>query len=94
LRWIELINARMAANTDSQELERAFSDIRNSVMEGAEQDTRMVIYRGRFIDIDWSIHLHRESHDLPSGRTRLGMELADMIRPMALVDHSIWIEEE
>lgn len=94
MRWIEIINARMAVDTDFKELERVFKEVRNGVMEGAEKNTRMVVYRCRFVETDWVIHLHRESHEPPDGRTGLGKELANMIRPMGLVDHSIWVEKE
>lgn len=94
MRWIEVINARIAVNTEPLELESLFRDIRNNVTADTEERVRMVIYRCRFVDSDWAIHLHRETDDRTPGRTGLGMELADIMRPMALVDHSIWIEEE
>ena len=71
-----------------------FQEIRHSITAGNADLVRVVIYRGRFVDGDWSIHLHRETDQPPSGRTGLGIELADILRPMALVDHTVWIEEE
>ena len=84
----------MAANTESLELGNLFREIRNNVAKDTEERVRMVIYKGSFDYSDWAIHLYRESGDSPPGKTGLGMELVDIIRPMALVDHSIWIEEE
>ena len=94
MRWVEIINARIGATTASSMLDRLFQDIRNDITSGTEENVRMVIYRSRFVDGDWSIHLHRETDKRPSGRTDLGIKLADILRPMSLVDHSIWIEEE
>ncbi|WP_319523875.1 hypothetical protein [uncultured Desulfosarcina sp.] len=94
LRWIEIINARIGATAAPSMLERLFQDIRESVSADTGTPVRVVIYRGRFVDGDWSIHLHHETEKPPSGKTTLGIELADILRPMALVDHSIWIEED
>ncbi|BBO81056.1 hypothetical protein DSCO28_16220 [Desulfosarcina ovata subsp. sediminis] len=94
MQWVEIINARIGATTAPFMLERLFQDIHHSVTAGNEGPVRLVIYRGRFVDGDWSIHLYRETNQLPSGRTALGIKLAEILRPMALVDHSIWIEAE
>lgn len=94
MRWVEIINARIGAPQEPSRLAHLFQEIRHSVTAGTGDRVRVVIYRGRFIDGDWSIHLHHETDQPPCGRTGLGIELADILRPMALVDHSLWIEAE
>lgn len=94
MKWVEIINSRLVAPSDPLGLERLFHDIRESVARGSEEGVRMVIYKSRFVDSDWAIHLHRESDNSPLGRTGLGIKLAELIRPMGLVDYSIWIEED
>ena len=93
MRWIEIINARIGATTAPSMLERLFQDIRDIIPVNDRTPVRTVIYRGRFVDGDWSIHLHRETDRPPRGKTMLGIQLADILSPMALVDHSIWVEE-
>ena len=94
MEWVEIINARIAANANPWEMERLFLDIRNNVAADRKEAVRMKIYRSGNVDSDWSIHLHRETGERAPGRTGLGIKLADIIRPMALVDHSIWVEED
>jgi len=94
LRWVEIINVRVAATTAPSILEGLFGDIRRNVAADTEDVVRLVIYRGSLVDSDWAIHIHRETNESPIGRTALGIELADEVRHMGLVDHSIWIEAE
>jgi len=94
LRWVEIVNVRVAATTAPSTLEGLFGDIRRNITSGAEGVVRLVIYRGSLVDSDWAIHIHRETAEGPMGRTALGLELADVVRPVGLVDHSIWIEAE
>lgn len=94
LRWVEIINGRLDTSAEPLELECLFRDIRNNVLEATGEGIRIMIYRGGVVESDWAIHLHRETDDRPPRRTGLGIKLADLIRPMALVDHSIWIEED
>lgn len=94
LKWIEIINARLAFPSDTAEAERLIADIRNSLMADEDKNVKLMIYRGLFVDSDWAIHLHRETPGKPSGRTGLGIRLAETIRSVALVDHSIWIEDD
>jgi len=94
LPWVEIINGRLATSTKPLDWERLFRDIWSNVTKAKGERVRIMIYRGGVVDSDWAIHLHRATDDRPPGRTGLGIKLADLIRPMALVDHSIWIQEE
>lgn len=92
MQWVEIINIRAAATIEPSALERLFRDIRNNVAAIKGKGARVVIYRGGSVDSDWAIHIHRQTDERPAGRTALGIELADTLRPMSLVDHTIWIE--
>jgi hypothetical protein len=94
MRWVEIICARLAGSAERPDLERLADDIRARAESGTEKGVRLVIYRNRLVENDWSVHLYRESEEAPAGRTELGITLADIVRPVALVDHSIWIEED
>jgi len=88
-----MITVRLAASTDCAEAQRLFSDIRKNIDADEDKRVHVVIYRGSMLESDWAIHLHHDTVGCPSGRTWLGITLADEIRRIALVDHSIWIEE-
>jgi hypothetical protein len=94
MRWVEIISARLAGSGERPHLDRLADDIRARAESGTEKGVRLEIYRNRLVENDWSIHLYRESEETPAGRTELGITLADIVRPVALVDHSIWIEED
>ncbi len=93
MRWIEIINVRVAAATAPSELARLFSDIRNNLSATRAQAAKVVIFRSGSVESDWAIHIHWETEEAPVGRTALGSELADTFRSMSLVDHTSWIEE-
>jgi hypothetical protein len=93
LRWIEIINARGISTKTALELERVVADIRQSVPTDKEAFVRVEIYRGAFIQNDWAIHLCWETVHAPQRRSGLGMEMSELLRPLALVDHSMWIQD-
>ena len=93
MHWVEIIGVRIASSTDAAKVERLFRDIRKNVAAGTDGLMRVVIYRDNLLESDWAVHLYRETDAPPPGRTWLGTKLADEVRRIALVDHSIWIEE-
>jgi hypothetical protein len=91
--WVEIITARMAAHAfEFPNPEQFFADIRACVDIGKPQYEAMVIYRNSLVENDWSIHLHWRTSRQPPGKTELGIKLANIVRSMGLVDHTIWIE--
>ena len=93
MRWVEIINARFASLADTSEAGNLIADIRSSLKADECKSLKMVVLRGLFVDSDMAIHLHWETRLPPSGRTGIGIKLAEIIKPMALLDHSIWIED-
>ncbi len=67
--------------------------IRQSVPMDKEAFVRVEIYRGAFIQNDRAIRLCREMVHAPQRRYGLGMEMSERLRPLALVDHSMWIQD-
>ncbi|WP_024334772.1 hypothetical protein [Desulfotignum balticum] len=90
---VEIINARMNEVSNPRNLIRLFNQIRAHVAIRAGQRVQLVFFRNCLVENDWSIHLHWETQVKLSGRTELGIKLAEIVRPLALVDHSIWTEE-
>lgn len=93
MRWIELINARAISTKTALELECVAADIRQRVPMDKEPFVRGEIFRGAFIQNDWAIHLCREMVHAPQRRFGLGMEMSERLRPPALVDNSMWIQD-
>lgn len=89
--WIETINIRSGGGSLAVELEQFLDEIRTRFQVRAVKGVQMEMYRGRFLDGDWTIFLRWETAEPPVERSGLGTGLADQFRPLALVDHSVWI---
>lgn len=90
--WVEIINARISASTTPAEAQRFFRGIRRNLTV-VNEEVRAVIHRGEWVEGDWAIHLYHEKEGPAPRRTWLGIKLAEEIRRIALVDHSVWIEQ-
>lgn len=91
--WIEIINARMTGVSEPLELTRLLGDIQAHVDARAGRMVRLAFFKNGLVENDWSIHLFWKTRAKPSGKTELGNKLAEIIRPFAMVDHAVWIEE-
>ncbi len=94
MKWIEIINARINSSANPFEMENIFQEIRSNVSEDRMKGLRIAFYRGGTVDSDWAVHLYHETDGSTPGRSGLGIKLAEIFRPMALVDHRTWIEQE
>lgn len=92
MQWVEVINARMAETSEHRELKHLFREIRAQVNTSINDQLQLIIYRNGLVENDWSIHLCWTTDQKPTGKSELGIKLAELLRPLALVDHAIWIE--
>ncbi|MGD9822920.1 hypothetical protein [Desulfobacter sp.] len=91
LQWVEIITARMRAQVfEFPDQERFFADIRASVDALKPKSVIIMIYHNSLVENDWSIHLHWRTGCQPPGKTELGIKLVNIVRSMALVDHTVW----
>lgn len=93
MQWVEIINVRMADSSKHKELKHLFRNMRGQVNTGSMRaQVRLVIFKNGMVETDWSIHLHWTADHNPTGKSELGIKLAELLRPLALVDHTIWVE--
>jgi hypothetical protein len=92
--WIEIINARLTGVSKPWELKGLFSEIRAHVEVRAGKMVRLAFFRNNLVENDWSIHIRWKTRTKPTGKTELGIKLAEILTSFALVDHSIWVEEQ
>lgn len=91
--WVEIITARMGTQMfEFLDPERFFADIRACVDTGNPTSVSMVTYRNSLVENDWSLHLRWRTGLQPPGKTELGIKLANIVRSMGLVDHTVWVE--
>lgn len=90
--WVEIINARVADGAAHRELKELFRELCFQVEADREKMVRFTLYRNGLVENDWSIHLCWNSEHKPAEKSELGLKLAELLRPIAMVDHTIWIE--
>ncbi len=92
MQWMEIINARMTDPSVHREITELFGDIHSQMNSKMKQQVKLMIYRNNLIENDWSIHLNWTGTQKPKGKSELGVKLAELLRPFALVDHNVWVE--
>ncbi|MBI5590376.1 MAG: hypothetical protein HY881_07850 [Deltaproteobacteria bacterium] len=92
MRWMETITLRSietSANLGVAEL------VKQMLILSGPSAQRLVdikIYRLAGIETDFSIHIHWDGNAGFQGKSSLGLRLANNLKYIGLIDHSIWIE--
>jgi len=86
---LEIINVRLSDRKDEAELLRIFHDLLSR--PGVTAD-RTFLFRRSGVDTDWSIHLCRPNSSPMLQKSRLGHCLAEALRTLGMVNHSVWID--
>ena len=84
---LEVIHLRLAGVGP----ETLAESIRAAVEPSSEQ-TKMRIYRHGRVETDLVVHLHREVDEGGDRVSKLGTQLASMLRGYGIVEHSVWVE--
>ena len=51
------------------------------------------VYRNGFVDTNFSIHLSCESLDSREFRSAMGEHIADVLKELGIVNHTVWIQQ-
>ncbi|MBT8397279.1 MAG: hypothetical protein HKO65_19875 [Gemmatimonadetes bacterium] len=84
---LEVIHLRMTG-VDPATLAK---NIRAAVEPSSEQ-IEMKIYLHERVETDLCVHLHREVDERGDQISKLGIQLASMLRRYGIVEHSVWAE--
>jgi len=91
MKWIEIIEVRLAGNTWNQidtHMQEFIDQVEKETGKpGAKLYTRMML------DADLSIHLFHDSGEAEIQGSSLGIRLVFALKPFGLVNHTIWIEK-
>ena len=87
MKALEVIHLRLA-DVDPEDLA---DSIRASVGTSSHQ-VELRIFRHGTLETDLAVHLSREVGDRDRQVSQLGTQLAAMLRPYGIVEHSIWVE--
>jgi hypothetical protein len=90
MKWIELIQLR-SAGSNREILETKLQGLIDEV--GSKRKKQVIMAFSRVsIDTDFSIHIFHNSKKVENGGSRLGLQLATVLKEFGLVHHSIWME--
>ena len=84
---LEVIHLRLAGVSP----ETLAESIRAAVAPSSEE-TKIRIYRHGRVETDLVVHLHREVDEGDTGVSKLGNQLASILRGYGIVEHSVWVE--
>ena len=89
MKWVEIIRLRLTRKSVDD-------DLLNSLVSVSDEEglVELTVYHNDRVDTDVSIHLEWES-DIRSPRVSpLGLRMAEALKDLGLVDHSIWIQDK
>lgn len=92
MRWIEVINLRSYGKQLEMLGPELLESLRVEALPTGLLQTKT--YRHATVDTDLSIHLYWESRDAEKDGSPMGLQLVEAFKPLGLVHHSVWIEEE
>jgi hypothetical protein len=94
VKWVEIITLRSPGNINKELVD----ELLKSVDEyDAETDTpkhlvEIKIYHHSVVETDLSIHIYWESEKESERKSPLGLGFASALKPLGLLNHSVWIE--
>jgi hypothetical protein len=90
MKWAELIMVR-SAGSSGDILETTLKDLINAVAIEIEHEA-IRVFRGEKLDSDICIVLFHSEEKTNTGGSPLGLQLANALKEVGLVNHTIWNE--
>jgi len=92
LRWMEAITLRTIATPADSGIVELLSQMLTPSGSSAPRPVDIKIYHLAGIDTDYSIHLHWDGNAGSQIKSPLGLRLANNLKYIGIINHSIWIE--
>jgi len=84
---LEVIHLRLAGVSPE-----TLADSIRAAVEPSSEQIKIRVYRHGRVKTDLVVHLHREVDEGDDRVSKLGNQLASMLRGYGLVEHSVWVE--
>ena len=84
---LEVIHLRLAGVSPE-----TLADSIRAAVEPSSEQIKIRVYRHGRVKTDLVVHLHREVDEGDGRVSKLGNQLASMLRGYGLVEHSVWVE--
>ena len=94
MKWVEIITLRSPLKINGQFIDELLNgvDESDSPTVTPEHLVEIIIYHHSVVETDLSIHIFWESEKENQDKTPLGLKLSSALKPLGLLNHSVWIE--
>jgi hypothetical protein len=94
MKWVEIITLRSPSKINGQFIDELLKgvDESDSPTDTPKQLVGIIIYRHSAVETDLSIHIFWESEKENQDKSPLGLRFYSALRPLGLLNHSVWIE--
>jgi hypothetical protein len=94
MKWVEIISLRSTGSINGELVNELLKGIDGS---DAAADTpkhlvEIKIYHHSVVETDLSVHIYWESEKESERKSPLGLRFAYALKPLGLLNHSVWIE--
>ncbi len=88
--WLEVIHLRVT-DQDYERLIPTFTQLLDEIREN--ESCRIVkLFRRALLETDVCLHLYHDSRDAEDGGSPVGLRLVDALKPLGMVNHTVWKE--
>jgi hypothetical protein len=94
MKWVEIITLRSPSKINGQYIDELLkgADESDSPTDTPKHLVEIIIYRHAVVETDLSIHILWESEKGNQDKSPLGLRFSSALRPLGLLNHSIWNE--
>lgn len=89
-KWVEIISVRLSSPEHRSKVRKIIAHVRSGRCPLTGNKVSAELYVNQVLEMDWSIHLIRKETDGPPGKTFLGVNIAEMLASLGLINHSVW----
>ena len=94
MKWVEIITLRSPSKINGQFIDELLNGVgeSDSPTDTPKHPVEIKIYQHSMVETDFSMHIHWESEKESQDKSSLGLNLASALKPLGLLNHSVWIE--
>jgi hypothetical protein len=94
MKWVEIITLRSPSKINSQFIDELLKGVgeSDSPTDTLKHLLEIKTYYHSLVETDLSIHIFWESEKENQDKTPLGLKLSSALKPLGLLNHSVWIE--
>ena len=94
MKWVEIITLRSPSKINGPFVDALMKgvDESDSPTDTPKRLVEIIIYHHSVVETDLSIHIFWESENESQDKSPLGLRLYSALKPLGLLNHSVWIE--